>query len=67
MFLRNMDAIEMAQTIGRVIRVGSKAKTYGMLCVPVYSNVGIATEKSLQRVVDVVFERGEMLDSVARR
>ena len=66
-FLRNMDAIEMAQTIGRVIRVGSKAKTYGMLCVPVYSNVGIATEKSLQRVVDVVFEKGEMLDSIVKR
>jgi len=35
--------------------------------VPVYSNVGIATEKSLQKVVDIVFEQGEMLDSVTRR
>tara|TARA_R110001606_G_scaffold9856_4_gene42271 strand:- start:959 stop:2137 length:1179 start_codon:yes stop_codon:yes gene_type:complete len=66
-FLRAMDAIEMAQTIGRVIRVGSENKTYGCLCVPVYSKVGIATEKALQRVVDIVFEKGEMLDSVTKR
>jgi predicted helicase len=66
-FLRNMDAIEMLQTVGRVIRVGSKAKTYGMLCVPCYNNVGIATEKALQRCVDIVFEKGEMYDSVTRR
>jgi len=66
-FLRNMDAIEMLQTVGRVIRVGSSAKTYGMLCVPVYNNVGVSTEKALQRCVDIVFEKGEMYDSVARR
>jgi predicted helicase len=66
-FMRNMDAIEMTQTIGRVIRIGQKSKTYGMLCVPVYSNVGIATERSIQRVVDTVFEKGEMLDSVVKR
>ena len=66
-FMRNMDAIEMTQTIGRVIRIGQKSKTYGMLCVPVYSNVGVATERSIQRVVDTVFEKGEMLDSIVKR
>ena len=66
-FLRNMDTIEMLQTVGRVIRVGSKTKTYGMLCVPVYNNVGVSTEKALQRCVDIVFEKGEMCDSVVRR
>ena len=66
-FMRNMDAIEMTQTIGRVIRIGQKSKTYGMLCVPVYSNVGVSTQRSLQRVVDIVFEQGEMLDSVVKR
>jgi superfamily II DNA or RNA helicase len=66
-FLRNMDAIEMLQTVGRVIRVGSSTKTYGMLCVPVYNNVGVSTEKALQRCVDIVFEKGEMYDSVTRR
>jgi len=66
-FLRNMDAIEMLQTIGRVIRVGSKSKTFGLLAVPCYTNVGIATQRSLQKCVDIVFEKGEMLDSVTRR
>ena len=66
-FLRCMDTIEMLQTVGRVIRVGSKTKTYGMLCVPVYNNVGVSTERALQRCVDIVFEKGEMCDSVVRR
>jgi predicted helicase len=66
-FLRNMDAIEMLQTVGRVIRVGTEAKSYGLLCVPCYNNVGISTQKALQNCVDVVFEKGEMYDSVVRR
>ena len=66
-FLRNMDSIELLQTVGRVIRVGSSSKTYGMLCVPVYNQVGLSTQKSLQRCVDIVFEKGEILDSVTRK
>jgi len=66
-FLRNMDVIEMTQTIGRVLRLGSDAKKFGLCVVPVYSQVGIATERALQNVVDTVFERGELLDSVVRR
>ena len=66
-FLRNMDVIEMTQTIGRVLRRGSDTKTFGLCVVPVYSQVGIATERALQRVVDTVFERGELLDSVVRK
>jgi superfamily II DNA or RNA helicase len=66
-FLRNMDVIELTQTIGRVLRLGGKEKVFGLCVVPVYSKVGIATERALQRVVDAVFEKGEMLDSVVRR
>jgi superfamily II DNA or RNA helicase len=66
-FLRNMDVIEMTQTIGRVIRKGSESKTFGFCIVPSYSKVGVSTEKSLQRCVDIVFEKGEMLDSVVRK
>ena len=66
-FLRNMDVIEMTQTIGRVLRLGGESKTFGLCVVPVYSQVGIATERALQSVVDTVFEKGEMLDSVVRR
>ena len=66
-FLRNMDVIELTQTIGRVLRKGGKDKVWGLCVVPVYSRVGIATERALQGVVDAVFERGELLDSVVRR
>ena len=65
-FLRNMDVIEMTQTIGRVLRTAPN-KTYGLCVVPVYSQVGIATEKRMQNVVDTVFGRGEMLDSIVKR
>ena len=65
-FLRNMNIVEMIQTIGRVLRTAPD-KTYGLCVVPVYSKTGISTEKSLQNVVDTVFGRGEMLDSVVRR
>ena len=65
-FLRNMNVVEMTQTIGRVLRTAPD-KTYGLCVVPVYSQVGIATEKRLQNVVDTVFGRGEMLDSVIKR
>ena len=61
-FLRNMDIIEMTQSIGRVVRTAPD-KSFGLCIVPVYSKVGIATEKRLQTVVDTVFKEGEMLDS----
>ena len=57
----------MTQTIGRVLRLGGTHKQFGLCVVPVYSQVGIATERALQTVVDTVFEKGEMLDSVVRR
>ena len=66
-FMRNMDVIELTQTIGRVIRKGGEEKTYGFCVVPSYSKVGISTAKALQKVVDIVFEQGEMYDSVIRR
>jgi len=42
-------------------------KKFGLCVVPVYSQVGIATERALQNIVDTVFEKGELLDSVVRR
>lgn len=65
-FLRNMDVIEMTQTIGRVLRTAPE-KSFGLCVVPVYSNVGIATEKRLQGVIDTVFHQGKMMDSVIKR
>ena len=66
-FMRNMDVIEMTQTVGRVLRKGGESKTYGFCVVPVYSKVGVSTQRGLQTVIDTVFEKGEMLDSVVRR
>ena len=67
LFLRSMDYIGISQTIGRVIRRGSKEKTYGLVCVPVYSKVGISTARRVQAVVDTVFEKGEPAISVVKR
>ena len=35
-FMRNMDYIGISQSIGRVIRLGGKEKTFGLVCVPTY-------------------------------
>ena len=57
-FLRNMDYIGISQTIGRVIRTGNAAKTYGLICVPVYDRVGISTSRRIEAVVDTIFNQG---------
>ena len=67
LFLRSMDYIGISQTIGRVIRKGCEKKKYGLICVPVYSKVGISTARKVQAVVDTVFERGEPAISTIRR
>ena len=67
LFMRNMDYIGISQSIGRVIRLGGAEKTFGLVCVPVYDKVGIGTARSVQAVVDTVFEQGEPAVSVIRR
>lgn len=42
-------------------------KPFGLVCIPVYSSVGIATARSVQSVVNTVFEEGEPAISVVRR
>ena len=65
--MRNMDYISLSQSIGRVIRLGDKSKTFGLCVVPVYDRVGISTSRKLQAVVDTVFEQGEPAVSVVKR
>ena len=65
-FLRNMDYIGISQSIGRVIRLGDKSKTFGLVCIPVYDSVGITTSKKVW-VVDTVFEKGLPAISEIRR
>ena len=67
LFMRNMDYIGISQSIGRVIRLGGAQKTFGLVCVPVYDKVGISTAKSVQAVVDTVFNQGQPAISVVRR
>ena len=42
-------------------------KSFGLVCVPVYSKVGIATARAVQSVVDTIFQKGEPAVSVVRR
>lgn len=83
--MRNMDMIQMCQTVGRVIRLhqddvnrmksgelipgdlDNYTKSFGMIHVPVYSNVGIATARRLQSIVDTVFIDGEPCISAIKK
>ena len=67
LFLRSMDYIGISQTIGRVIRKGGEDKTYGLVCVPVYSKVGISTARKVEAVVDTIFNKGEAAISTVTR
>ena len=67
LFMRSMDYIGISQTIGRVIRLGAAEKTYGLICVPSYSNVGITTARKVQAVVNTVFAEGQPAISVMKR
>ena len=66
-FMRNMDFIGISQSIGRVIRLGGKSKTFGLVCIPTYDKVGITTARKVQAVVDTVFQKGQPAISEIRR
>jgi predicted helicase len=42
-------------------------KSFGLVCIPVFSNVGVSTAKAVQAVVDTVFNQGQPAISVVRR
>jgi hypothetical protein len=42
-------------------------KSFGLVCIPVYSSVGISTAKKVQVVVDTVFQQGLPAISVVKR
>ena len=56
-----MDYIGISQTIGRVIRLGDATKTFGLVCIPVYSKVGISTARKVEAVVDTVLNHCQSL------
>ena len=67
LFMRNMDFIGISQSIGRVIRLGGAEKTFGLVCVPVFDKVGLSTARSVEAVVNTVFNEGQPAVSVVRR
>jgi predicted helicase len=42
-------------------------KSFGLVCIPVYSSVGVSTAKKVQAVVDTVFNQGQPAISVIKR
>jgi predicted helicase len=42
-------------------------KSFGLVCIPVFSNAGISTAKKVQSVVDTIFHKGEAAVSVVKR
>ena len=42
-------------------------KSFGLVCIPVYSSVGISTARKVQAVVDTVFNQGQPAISVVKR
>ena len=67
LFMRSMDYIGISQTIGRVIRKDDADKVFGLVCVPVYSNVGITTARKVEAVVDTIFNKGQAATTVITR
>ena len=67
LFMRTMDYIGISQTIGRVIRKGDADKVFGLVCVPVYSNVGITTARKVEAVVDTIFNKGQAATTIITR
>ena len=67
LFMRSMDYIGISQTIGRVIRKGNADKVFGLVCIPVYSKVGISTAAKVEAVVDTIFNQGQAATSVITR
>lgn len=83
--MRQMNIIEMTQSIGRVLRLhlddikaiqsgqivagdlGSYKKSFGLIHLPVYTNVGVATVRRLESVVHTVFQEGQPAISVINK
>ena len=48
-------------------RLVDYTKSFGLVCIPVYSSVGISTARKVQAVVDTVFQQGKPAISVVKR
>ena len=57
--LHKEDANDIKHGIINAGDVDNYRKSFGKMFVPVYNNVGISTERRLQRVVNTIFDKGE--------
>jgi superfamily II DNA or RNA helicase len=65
--LHHDDAAKLRQGSIQPGNLQQYTKSFGLVCIPVYSSVGISTARSVQAVVDTIFEKGEPAVSVVRR
>jgi predicted helicase len=67
--------IRLHQSDAEALRSGAIAagnlseytKSFGLVCIPVYSSVGISTARKVQAVVDTVFNQGQPAISIVKR
>jgi len=65
--LHHDDATKLRSGAIRPGALNTYTKSFGLVCIPVYSKVGIATARSVQTVVDTIFEKGEAAISTVTR
>ena len=65
--LHHDDAAKLRDGTIQAGALNQYTKSFGLVCIPVYSSVGIATARAVQAVVNTVFEEGEPAISVIRR
>lgn len=65
--LHHEDAIKLSKGEIEPGNLDQYTKSFGLVCIPVYTSAGINTARAVQTVVDTIFEKGEPAISVVRR
>jgi len=65
--LHHDDATRLRDGVIQPGALNEYTKSFGLVCIPVYNNVGITTAKKVQAVVDTIFSKGEPAISVIKR
>ena len=65
--LHHDDAANLRSGVIQPGAVDTYTKSFGLVCIPVYSKVGISTAQKVQAVVDTIFSKGEPAISVVRK
>ena len=65
--LHHDDAKDLRSGVIQPGAVDTYTKSFGLVCIPVYTKVGISTAQKVQAVVDTIFSKGEPAISVVRK